>query len=384
VQIGTQETNDLNFKMNFHHYKLCLLFSVLFSLKAFSQTGVQVSTHPGFLVPHGRYMLNMASYTIGGELAVQFHSTGNTWLDSIYDNPIWGVALFYSYLGNSTPNGTVIAINPYFQANVFKHKRSKTYFRLGTGVGFFTNPFDKDSNPKNKAIGSRLNGCMQGLLLNYRPMGEDYNFFYGFGLTHFSNGNYTKPNLGINVPQFNLGVEWMAKKANLGKRRYNALNPQKYLELRAGFAIKEVTLADPRKFTVYTFATTYGKPITPIRNLRFGMDLFYDRQNPYILFTPSTANITDLDKVLEAGFRIGHEYKIGIVTMTTDFGGYLYRPETMSLKRNTYILVGLNINPGKLVIGNRLKTHLGTADYFDWGAGVRLPLGAKKSEEASK
>ena len=70
--------------------------------------------------------------------------------------------------------------------------------------------------------------------------------------------------------------------------------------------------------------------------------------------------------------------------MTTDFGGYLYSTETMSLKRNTYILVGLNINPGNIVIGNRLKTHLGTADYFEWGAGVRLPLGTNKTEENIK
>ena len=349
----------------------CIALFLFVSISvATAQSAYHLSLFPGYLVPHREYMANMAAHTIGGEIAIQFDGTGNTYRDSLLRNLEWGVALYFNYLGRPQLNGNVIAITPYFQSPLRTHKRSKSYLRIGTGLGFFTNTFDPISNPKNRAISNRLNGTMQFIFLNYRPLNDKYSFFYGIGLTHFSNGNYSRPNLGINTPQLNLGV-----KLNSGKEKNKSydttrLYPKSYLETRIAYGVKEAGVADPTIFSIYTLALTQGIGITPIRNIRVGFDLFYDKLNPYTLFVPSSAKGYKLKEAMEVGTRLGFEYDFGKVTVFFDMGYYLYKPEGVG-KLNYYSCIGINYHFRDFNAGTRLKTHAANADYVDFGIAYR-------------
>lgn len=353
------------------HLVLLILFLVGIKVVSFSQSAIQFSVFPGILVPHQNYMVNMAAHTFGAELGMQFYSTGNKERDSLYKNPVWGVSLYYNHLGKPSTNGGVWAINPYFIAPIKKHKRSTSSLRIGTGIGFYTKPFDLINNPKNKAIGSTVNGCMQFAYLNHRKISSKSNFYWGIGVTHFSNGNFLKPNLGINTPQINIGFEFLSPKSLVKASEKPLAQNEAYIEFRLGYASEQATLADPQRFQIYTLGITQGLPLSQIRSFRVGVDYFYDPLHAYETFNPSTLQGFKIQDVSELGLRIGHEYHLGMVSMTTDWGAYLFLPKSNSFKRRTYILIGVNFHLSEFNLSSRLKTHLGTADYFEFGAAYR-------------
>jgi len=351
---------------------ICFVTFFIISITiATAQSAFHFTLFPGYLIPHREYMANMAAHTIGGEVAIQFDGTGNTYRDSLLKNLEWGVSLYYNYLGRPELNGNVIAIIPYFQSTLRSHKHSKSYLRIGTGLGFFTNKFDPITNPKNRAISNRLNGSMQFVFLNYRPINKEYTFFYGIGMTHFSNGNYSRPNLGINTPQLNLGLQLNSGKVRDKNYDSTKLYAKSYFETRIAYGVKEAAVADPTIFSIYTLALTQGIGITPIRNIRVGLDLFYDKLNPYTLFEPSTMKGYKTKEALEVGTRIGFEYDFSRVTVFFDMGYYLYKPEGVG-KLKHYSCIGINYHFRDFNAGARLKTHVANADYVDFGLAYRV------------
>lgn len=348
--------------------------------------GLYALTFPGFLIGHTDYMANMEAHTLGVEIGYKSNTSGNSYIDSFFSKPRWGVSLFYNYLGNPNLNGHVIALIPHLEIQLRSGKKSATYFRVGTGVGYFNRPFDIYSNKRNKAIGSHFNGSMQGMLTHYLKINNQWEFISGIGLTHFSNGNFTKPNLGINTPHINfgfiknIGADYNATISQSGF--INGKDMENGLEFRFSAAREQVTVIDPKLIAIYVGSVTYYKAINPVRNWRLGTDFFYDRSNPYVVFTPDSDKNRKLSEIAEWGLRSGHEWMFGKVSIVTEMGVYLYMPDRV--KRRTYIGVGVNFFPSrKWFVGNRLKTHLATADYFEWGGGYRwaasfLNKGGKK------
>ena len=73
----------------------------------------------------------------------------------------------------------------------------------------------------------------------------------------------------------------------------------------------------------------------------------------------------------EVAVTFGHRWQFGRWGILADAGFYLYRPK--DIKRAYYEGVGLSyhINPRLQAIA-RLKAHLSTADYMEWGFSYTL------------
>lgn len=70
-------------------------------------------------------------------------------------------------------------------------------WKFGVTMGW--NPYDEQANPDNKVIGSKSTACLSvGLYLSWQPAPWlDVNA--GIGIAHYSNGNTSYPNAGLNT-----------------------------------------------------------------------------------------------------------------------------------------------------------------------------------------
>lgn len=326
---------------------------------------------PGFLVGHRELMANMEAHTFGVELNYTHKSARNHLIDSNYRKLRWGIAFDYFNMGNATVNGEAYAAIINAEANIRTRTHSRTAFRVGTGIGYLTRRFDIHSNPKNSAIGSHVNGSMQIMFLHQVTVSKRFELNLGLGVTHFSNGNFRKPNLGVNMAHLVLGTTYFINRTEKDQKQRVRFFPKSGFEIAASIARKQVSIQDPTNFTIGIGSITYYRPKSEARNWRIGGDVFFDRSDPYEQFQRESAHHIKVAKMTEVGLRAGHEFVFGRVCAVTDLGCYLYK--ATDTKRRFYFSIGLSYSIFKnVVVSNRLKSHLAVADYFQWGAGYRI------------
>jgi hypothetical protein len=334
--------------------------------------GFQVNLFPGFLIAHREYMANMEAHAFGFEIIYSSNTTGWRQADEGYRHLRWGTGLTYFNLGNKNLNGEVYAWHIHVEANLKKREHFQSVIRFGSGVGYLTKPYNMTNNRKNKAIGSKLNGNMQLLYKAYFDLTKRTSLVLGLGVTHYSNGNFKRPNLGINIMHLNMGI---SQKFNFARpaitRTLPELFPRNGFEILAAYANKEISVADTRRFNIFSTSLLYYFRHNTTRNWRVGTEVFFDKTYPYSLFQPSTLQNVKLAKMTEIAIKAGHEFIFGRLAIVTDLGTYVYRPN--QYKKRVYFAIGFNyfFNRG-VVLQTRLKSHMAVADYFYWGAGYRF------------
>lgn len=347
------------------------------SLSAQFSRDIQVNTFQGFLIAHRQDMANMAAHSLGIEVIYSSNFTAWKQVDSGYKNLRWGTGISYFNLGNKELNGDVYAWHIHVEANLKKRKNFQATLRFGSGIGFLTKPYHLYSNRMNKAIGSHLNGNMQVMYKAYFKLNKKTDFVLGAGVTHYSNGNFKRPNLGINILHLNLGLQHRFKFIDIPKfKTLPILFPKNGIEISTGIASKQIAVADTRRFVILSTSALYYWQHSKNRNWRAGTEVFFDRTYPYDLFTPSSLNNVKLAKMTEIALKVGHEFVFGRVGIVTDLGTYVYRPA--DAKKRVYFSIGFNyfFNRG-IVAQTRLKSHIAVADYFYWSGGYRFAVDRK-------
>jgi hypothetical protein len=364
--------------------KIFSFFIILISLKSNATEpyrGFQFGVFPGYLIAHREYMANMAAHTYGFEAVYTSNHTGWNNVDNEYKHLKWGTGFSYFNLGNKELNGNTYAWHIFVEANLKKREKFQSSLRFGSGVGYFNKPFDFQNNKKNKAIGSGFNGNMQVMYNTYFDISKMQQLVLGFGVTHYSNGNFKRPNLGINMAHFNFGmVQKFDSKKEFKHKDLPLLFPKNGIELALGFANKQIAVADTRRFNIYSGSLVYYKTYQKNRIWRLGSDIFIDKTYPYELFRPETLNNLKISQITEVAIKAGHEFTFGRISIVTDLGTYLYRPS--QFKKRTYFKIGFNyfFNKG-ISAQTRLKSHMAVADYFHWGAAYRFNPFNTKNEK---
>jgi hypothetical protein len=289
------------------------------------------------------------------------------------------------------------------------------YFLFSMGLGYLTQKFDALSNPRNVAIGSRMNGTMQlghhwelvswpGKKIAQSTQIEHlWKLNMEAGLMHFSNANWSQPNFGINVPYLALGLKKSLvhsyfrpynDKQRVGVHRTeisdlresgargwkhpstyeNCGAPgEKIWEHSLGFRVGRRQMELDQRETFTNVLLDYvAEHSTGNRNhrWRYGVNVFFDKSYTYTKFGANSDEVGFKDYT-EVALTIGHRWQFGRWGILADAGFYLYRPK--DIKRAYYEGVGLSyhINPRLQAIA-RLKAHLSSADYMEWGFAYTL------------
>jgi len=151
----------------------------------FPKTGIQ-----------NRYRLSLGKVTFGD-------STG--W-SQFYNYPMIGITLSYNRLGNDSVFGNSYGIMPFIEFKSSRKKVQSIDFRLGIGASYFNTPFNIETNPLNKAIGSQVTWSFQAWAYKRIYSTDNFSLRIGAGYLHSSNGHTQIPNFGLNSAAVSLSA----------------------------------------------------------------------------------------------------------------------------------------------------------------------------------
>jgi len=356
---------------------LLLAVSTLVSAQHFGDTeGLEVNVFRGNTMLHSPDLAQAITGHPEGMMLSFFKKThGHEEWHSVYNFPDYGAYFLYQDF-KSNVLGKNYAVGAFY--NFYFLSRHLT-LKVAQGVAMTTNPYDKVTNYKNGAFGSKFMANTD-FALNYKKENviDKFGFQTGFIFTHFSNGRLKSPNSGINTYSFNLGVNYNFK--NIPNKPKDSSSAQSFREplkynilLRTGFNESPIVGSGQKPF--YHVGFYVDKRLNRKSALQLGTELFLTTANKeYIRFRaisfPEDRIAIDTD-YKRVGVFIGHELFINRISIETQLGYYVYKP--FQPDGDIYDRLGMKYYISKKIYtGVSVKTHGFFAEALEVVMGVRL------------
>lgn len=333
----------------------------------------------GILAPHS----GAVKVLMGGpfpiyELGVGLPTIGSAKFNAYYPRHQWGVIFNFSPLSSPENLGFALGITPYIDISLSNKNRNAFYFRLGSGLAYIQKPFDIETNIKNQVIGTHFNNITD-LQFKYKFHLSDYlEVRLGVGLQHFSNGSFTRPNLGLNIPHFTTGIKYhivpienKMQKDTIGKDTSSF-----YTNFSYGY--KNLDFGSPKHYSVLNIGGGYSFSLRKNRWLYLHADVIYDESIPHL--KNYDYELKNADSFIFGLFAI-YEKKFGNIGLTFGSGYYLHSVYTTfdqdwSFKNKGgrfYNRVGVKAYLSNALYGMiNIRSHTGEADNIEFGIGYRF------------
>ncbi len=354
----------------------CICFVALFAQDKPTNSYFDLNYFKGNIALHNNDILHLIKgHPEGFILSWNKKTFGNEDWEQRYGYPDYGVSFAYQNLKNDVL-GTNYSL--YAHYNFYFLKRN-LMLRIGQGLGYTTNPYDKIENPRNNAFGTSLLSSTY-LMLNYKRerIFDKFGLQAGFSLIHYSNANVKAPNTSVNSITFNVGVTYnideedseyiytITKEKFTERIKYN-------LAFRSG--INESDVVGSGQFPFYIVSAYADKRLSHKSAIQFGADVFFSKFLEELIYYKSVSfpeeDVTGDEDWKRVGLFVGHELFINKMSIETQFGYYVYYP--YDFEGQTYLRIGLKRYFGKKWFGAlTLKSHGAKAEAVEFGVGIRL------------
>jgi len=328
-------------------------------------------THIGFLIPHRPVVQILQEKHIQAlEIFYQKQHSGKLKWEQEHSLPKSGISVMYFNLSSKEKLGFGLAAFPHISFRLGKLDATTFHIRLGAGLGYVNKTFSTDINYKNQAIGSHLNGFMQvGTYFHYQ-INKSWNLSSGITLSHFSNGAFKTPNLGINLPSVHIGFsyQWnhlIKKEKNLFSFQLDK-KYQKVVSIYGG--VRQRYPVEGNYYGIGGSSFSIEKSLNSKSNIGLQFDLMYDPS----IKASKLANHESADRHVSyrSGLAASYVFKLNRLQLLFQMGAY-----TFAIQNDDGILyhrVGgrIHMNQNLMAIVN-LKTHYAKADYFEFGIGYK-------------
>ena len=310
-----------------------------------------------------------AAHPTGLELNVQRQTTGTAPWHRWYRYPKVGLAFIY-YDYHNPALGRSYAASVYLSKALVRTARHDLSFRLGTGLAYFTQHYDADTNPENTFIGAPLNATLQMRLEYDVAVSQHLGLLLALALNHYSNGATAYPNFGLNLPTLLVGINYhqirLVPRA-LGLTPLPADVGHYFINLSTSLGYRRRD-GDPSRYLVNSLTLAAGRRLSRKSNVLLGLECFYDRS---LLADQRASGNGALPDVKKASGFVGHELLFGRLALVTHLGLYFYSPYKASPVY--YERVGLKYHFTNLLFGAiDLKAYGGVAEVVEVKAGVKL------------
>lgn len=293
-----------------------------------------------------------------------------------YNYPDYGVSLSYQNLKNEYL-GKNVAL--YAHYNFYFIKRN-LMLRIGQGLAYTSNPYDKEDNFRNIAFGSRFMSSTY-LMLNYKKenLFKKFGIQAGLSFIHYSNANVKAPNTSINTLALNVGVTYNLDDISLIEYQENEVKesfaePIKFnFVLRAGVNESDAIGSGQYGFTI--LSAYADKRLGRKSAIQVGTEVFFSNFLKEWIRYRSIAfpngEVEGDEDFKRVGVFVGHELFINKLSIVTQLGYYAYYP--VDFEGRTYIRVGAKRYFGKKWFAAlTLKSHAAKAEAVEVGVGIRL------------
>ena len=355
---------------------LVAIYSLLLALVTEGYTQpvtVEARTLIGFIAPHRSGMKHLVTGHVRTlELGCQFPTYGKKAWQRLYNYPAWGVMAHYADLGNPTQLGTALGVYPYFKFPLVQKQWFKFNYRVGWGIVYLTKAFDRVENYKNNAIGSDLNAIIAMQMGVELRVTRRLGLTAGIGFSHYSNGAYRAPNLGLNMPAVNTGLDYILGTIpnKVGRDTLTHDKGNYDVVMFASFGIKELSPAGGKKYGAYTLSGEIGKVLSYRGKIVGGIDLFYNSSYSRLLAEDKDDHVS-AGEIMQVGLSAHYEILVSRIAICLGLGGYLKTDYTE--RGYLYTRIGTRVDlTDRIVAKVALKTHWFRADYMEFGIGYRI------------
>lgn len=343
-------------------------------------------------------------YAASYHLKYAFQSRHNNPKGDIYKEAYQGIGLAYYDFGNKEGLGTPV-VAYLFQGAPIVHfsKYLSLNYEWNFGVSFGWKPYNTETNPENKLIGSKVNAYLNAnFYLNWR-IARQFDLHLGIEGTHFSNGNTKYPNLGLNTSGIKAGLVYYFDRETLSKD--NSISKETSTELsdfkkrmsydmlffgswrRTGITYHNALYLAPKAYTVLGFSFNPMYRLNRLFKTGLSLDGVYDggSQIQGIERSASASRETTngnynfdvikppFSKQLSLGLSARAEFVMPYFSINLGLGGNILNSnrdlkffyQTLTLKINLfkdlYLNVGYNLRnfqePNYLMLGIGYRFH---------------------------
>jgi lipid A 3-O-deacylase PagL len=357
---------------------ILLFFSVVTFAqeKETKQYSVDVNYFYGSILPHHTNILHLIKgHPEGTVIGFNRKTFGSKKWEAWYNYPDYGLS--FQYQNNKNPElGNLYGLYAHYN---FYFLNRRLQLRVGQGVAYNTNPYDREANYRNLAYGARYMPSTYFMLNYHKP-----NIWNGFGLqtgvnfVHHSNANMKSPNTSTNTIAFNAGINYEID--NKTPREYitdvkvKFTEPIRYnLVFRTG--VNESDVVNSGQYPFYVASLYADKRINRKSALQLGADVFWMKyMQEFIRYQAIAYYEMNYDGTLDykrVGVFAGHELFMNKLSIDTQMGYYVYDPSHKF--GNIYQRLGAKYYITKNVsAGLSLKTHISRAEALEFNLGIRL------------
>lgn len=334
--------------------------------------------------------------TIGGRIEFGWQARGRNVYDNILKYPAFGFGfLTYDFPQTSElgePNALYL-----FMDNSFKRwgDLSLNYF-IRLGMSYNWSPNDPAVNPFNLVLGSYRNLYISAGVQAEYAIGTHMVAALGVGFCHFSNGQSSLPNSGMNLLTPNLGIKY---NFNDGvKTDYKELPVPEFNDkalefyFTIGNGIRQIFYDSAKTKVSNKLGVSY-----PVHNISTGLQyqyswtgkfgggldfIYWGAQDPGIELGPGNliqAKEVPFKDKLQLGVFISYEFVLNNVSIYAQPGFRVLKTKYEGMPPDFYQHLALKYHVHDLILGVAIRAvNFGQAEYIEWNIGYRFRKPVKK------
>ncbi len=328
--------------------------------------------HKSFIIQHSSKLSDRfrAAKPWSVDAEISWHLRSRDVWDYCHCYPRTGFTLTYINFDYDEILGRSLAAYAFIEPFIRADRDLNFSIRFGLGPAYMTSIYDSISNPDNLFFSSRYSFiALLNFSINYR-FNEHLMARLAGNFNHISNGGYAEPNLGMNFPSLNIGIDYSFKKNAFpayiksdGQALYDKKNR---FDLVAGGAAKppSYTIRD-KAYPAIHISTRYSRVVGRIFAVTGGAEWLYDRSLKELVrikdFRDGDGNYLDHNRF---SLLAGVEWLFGRFIFSQEFGYYIYSPVEPMMP--LYQRYGLNfrITPS-FYAGINVKAHAQDADFIE-------------------
>ncbi|UPT66933.1 MAG: acyloxyacyl hydrolase [Sphingobacteriales bacterium JAD_PAG50586_3] len=343
--------------------------------KAFDNLQLEAKWFGGFLWAHSPTVMYLQrAHTQAAELTVSKPVSGLKPWHLFYKNSVVGVSLIHYRLGYNDVLGNATGLYTFNRFNLVGNRGTHLRFGMGVGVGYLSKVFNKDDNHKNVTIGSHINALVNFQLLFEQCLTPRLFFNAGVGITHFSNGAFKTPNLGLNLPAVTAGLLYRFQPApvvNRYQRNEFDINKQLIFSVIATIGRKQIYPPDGYSYMVNGLMFNITKQVGYKSGLTLTIEAFNDRSIRALMnYTDPNVNPKYFQTV-RPGIAFGYDVWLGKLSFLFQAGVYPYTYYKGDGRIYSRLALRYSL-PYGLLANFSLKSHFAKADCFEFGIGYTL------------
>ena len=344
--------------------------------KLVNPISIGIRGHYGFIIPHSKAIAEIANTNPWGiEVDLAWHLMREKVWKYCYCYPRAGLSLNYFNYNLPEILGHSVALYPYIEPYLWPQKKLSISFRFGIGPALLTQVYDAETNPDNFFFSNHLSFiAMLNVGLNYR-LSSRISARAAFNYNHISNGGLTQPNVGMNFPTLNAGLDYSLTDVCFPSRVKDTMqilySDKTWWDVYILGSRKNVNNGEEDHYAVIGVGVYYNFLILRILALNAGTELvsdFSEKERIRREYINDPVSAPDHNR---AALLLGLDFVFGHITFVHQWGFYYYAP--YPARSTVYQRYGLNLRfTDRLYLGINIKAHGHVADLMDARLGIQF------------